>query len=581
MRFMICFSISIIILLMVFVAITIEKRFIVNRVKPVYVFAAGIFLAAFFMFFPVCDTTVTEGDEIGIHTFLYSVHHAMQLFVMGSDFSSVIEATRDIGYLSRILFRLLAAVLYVLAPIATFTVAISFVKNAAESIRILIRRARPAYVFSSCSLGTLALVKSMKAEGRKGFYLVTGLDEAESTQIENKLQAEGCFVTDADILSLTYLWRQKNRPVTIYLNGSEDENIRLALSFIEKYGHLESKNLYVSAVSDESEMILNANVPEKMKVRRVNYIRTTILQDMYEKGTRLFDEARSADSNEKTIRALILGFGSFGTEMLKALTWMCQMDGYKVYIDAFDRDYKAIDDFRCCHRELLDENHNNVRQTGEAEYSINLHEGIDVRGTEFNEYAMKEAVPTYIFVALGNDKDNTELALMMRRIYLSRGYFPWIQAVVFDSDKRKALSEATNYKNEPYDIDFMGDFDSVWSVKNVEGNELEAKGLERHLKWGDEESFWKYDYNYRSSVASAIHRKLKLYCGISGMDKVPEDRKPEDRDAIRVLEHKRWNAYMRTEGYSYDEKRNDIARTHHCLVPFDDLPEKEKIKDDD
>ena len=50
----------------------------------------------------------------------------------------------------------------------------------------------------------------------------------------------------------------------------------------------------------------------------------------------LFDEAIDMENKGKEISALILGVGRLGTEMLKALTWYCQMDNYQFKVNAFD-----------------------------------------------------------------------------------------------------------------------------------------------------------------------------------------------------------------------------------------------------
>ena len=104
------------------------------------------------------------------------------------------------------------------------------------------------------------------------------------------------------------------------------------------------------------------------------------------------------------------------------------------------------------------------------------------------------------------------------------------------------------------------------------------------MKWGEEEAFWQYEYNYNSSVASAIHMKARVKCGIAGADKKEEELTETERVTIENLEHRRWNAYMRSEGFVYSgspekSSRNDLAKMHHDLVDYSALAPEERRKD--
>lgn len=48
-----------------------------------------------------------------------------------------------------------------------------------------------------------------------------------------------------------------------------------------------------------------------------------------------------------------------------------------------------------------------------------------------------------------------------------------------------------------------------------------------------------------------------------------------------VLEHERWMRHHYYYNWTYAEKRNDAEHKHHLMVPYDDLPEKQKPKDED
>lgn len=187
----------------------------------------------------------------------------------------------------------------------------------------------------------------------------------------------------------------------------------------------------------------------------------------------------------------------------------------------------------------------------------------------------------YVFVALGNDELNIKTSIKLRMIFEQMGIKPKIQAVVENSNRKKALHDIKNYSGQPYDVECIGSADDIYSYDNIFNSELEQEALQRHLKWGQEEDFWKYEYNYRSSMASALHRRMKIHCSIPGIEKVPSERNEKELWNLRYLEHRRWNAYMRSEGYIYAPQRNNLAKTHHCLVTFDVLSQKDKEKDDD
>ncbi len=53
----------------------------------------------------------------------------------------------------------------------------------------------------------------------------------------------------------------------------------------------------------------------------------------------------------------------------------------------------------------------------------------------------------------------------------------------------------------------------------------------------------------------------------------------ENQELLAKLEHNRWYAERRLNGWQYGPKRDDNRKIHPCLVPYEQLPEQEKEKD--
>ena len=58
---------------------------------------------------------------------------------------------------------------------------------------------------------------------------------------------------------------------------------------------------------------------------------------------------------------------------------------------------------------------------------------------------------------------------------------------------------------------------------------------------------------------------------------------PEELDALAEMiaknVHEVWSAGRIAEGWTYGEERNDVEKTHPCLVPYEELSEAEKEYD--
>ncbi len=74
----------------------------------------------------------------------------------------------------------------------------------------------------------------------------------------------------------------------------------------------------------------------------------------------------------------------------------------------------------------------------------------------------------------------------------------------------------------------------------------------------------------------------------------PKDYRPQPIDTSRVVmpheveqlcemlarnTHEIWSQQRLADGWHYGEERDDARKLHPCLVPYDELPESEKVYD--
>ena len=584
----ICFWIAVAVLLFTCVAayrVSVRAKKSRQMITPLNVLFAGVLVTSVLLFLPAYWID-QEGDMFHpIKAFLLSLYSAIRLFAFDSDYDMIPELiTGDIAPV----YTTFATVVVVAAPLLTFSFVLSFFDELISFGRLLAGYYAPVYIFSELNDRSLALAEDIRRDKPNARIVFTDVFEAsEDSAFEQQEQAHnlGAILFQKDILSVDFSVHAPEAALWFFaIAQDEDSNINHGLRLIEQYGSRENTNLYVFSTGAECEALLSSAHNGAMRVRRIDEVRSLINRILYDEGHRLFDPNLPEEDGEKTITAVVVGMGKHGTSMMRALTWFCQMDGYRPEIHGFDMDELAEDKFAARCPELMDPRFNGTTVPGEAHYRIVIHSGVHVETRSFARQIHELKNASYVMVALGDDALNIRTAMNLRTLFEQCGAKPRIQAIVYNSGKCSALQNLKNFKNQPYDIEFIGDLETSYTERVIIDSELEEDALRRHMRWGQEVEFWSFEYNYRSSVAAAIHARAKQLQNVPGANKAEDALTQEERQLLEDLEHRRWNAYMRSEGYIYSgnphkSSRNDLGKMHHDLIPYADLSEEDKRKD--
>ena len=559
------------------------------KVPLMAVSGVGIFLATFFLFVPINLDNFAEHALRIFKTILISIYNTIAVFTANSDYSGLYEYTATITNPTLLNFyRVVSSILYVVAPVTTFGIVLSFFKNVKAGINYALSFHKNVYIFSELNSKTILLAEDIREKEKRSTIVFTGVTEElkeKDDELFDRADVMKCILFKSDLTSLKFKHHVKNKQIRVFImNENEDEAVTLYDYIFKALIDNENASIYFKSGSAQGKLAINrTNIPHKVKVFRVNYDTLFIYNYLHDHGFDLFDTAKYDEKlGKKVISVLIFGVGRYGTQLLKALCWYCQMDGYYLKITAIDGDEHLYSRLASEAPELFDEEHNKKDIPGDAQYYIDVYQGVKNHTMEFDEIVKNVKDCTMAFACTGQDESNIDAALNLRMLFERAGIHPVINAII-SGDRAGMFQNATNFRGQPYDITYMGDYKSSYSMSTIINSGIEQKGLEIHKRYGEEEAFWLYEYNYRSSCASAIHLEAKIHCGIPGAGAEEGTLTPEEKVNLQCLEHKRWNAWMRGEGYVYtdikDKVATSIGKMHFDIVPFANLDDAEKEKD--
>ena len=489
------------------------------------------------------------------NTVLASLRQAMGMFTIEGNYSDVASILSDGGAFALLDGRIkdtyvtFAVILYAIAPILTFGFILSFIKNAAAHIRYTLSFYKEAHVFSELNEKTLALAKSLLKGDGSGiisrdiivFTDVFNKEGDESAEIIEEAKKIGAVLFSKDLASIKYKSKLSRRRLNFYLiSENEAEKTAHIEHIIESYNYDRTK-LFVFSDSTETTLYLQSYAkvdkePLKIEVVRINDIRSLIYHDLNDNGLRLFENAKPQKDSNRKITAVIFGLGKYGSEMLRALFWYCQVPGYTVHIKAYDEREDVKEAFLAsCPDITLDKEF--TSENG-ARYKIEV-STFNADGCDFTE-VLKGA--TLCFVCLGNDDINLRTAMRARCAAEKLGQTNTdVKTVIYDSNIKERIcydygeAEPTRDDMRYYKINIIGDINSFYSKETVINSELIRAGFAVHSRWESSTGvlsrnrFFMNDYNFFSSLASALHDGLyaKIYEKITASEEYCKEYFPQ------------------------------------------------------
>lgn len=520
-----------------------------------------LFVAATWYFVPYYLDFFQEeypGEKL-INTVFLSAHHALRLFVVGAEYSEIYEYAFGRGSLG-IAYCLYGSALYLASPAMTFGFILSFFQNLRVRMRLQSSRNHHVYLFSELNEASVGLSTQINEREPSAIILFSTLNNQEDenmASLEKTAKGIGAITFRRDLVSIADSLSSKGSKITCVILGEREElNIQQAALLLQMK-HTFSLDIYVQSQKD-NHLFEDIPLPEKTALFRINHVRTSVLQTLERSGEQLLHNAVVDADGNRIVGALVLGLGAYGSEMIKALSWFTQVDGYATKIYGVDQDVLAADRFKHACPGFFTSGFN--RKYCDIQLYTNL-----VCGTwTFDEEISKLKDISYIFIALGDDDLNICTAYEMRTLFARIGSHPVIHALVRNSDKKQLLEGRKNHRGQYYDITYIGSSDEFYTLESIFSLEKKDAILEENSKWFTEEEAVREltkSTRYEWSESYIMHRRLLRMLG------------KDDRDFREVSEHRRWVNMMFSYGYlSTDSRsRNDLARLHYRLCDYEEL----------
>ena len=651
--------------------------------NPLVFSAVTVFLTCTFWMLPKFFNERAENLPLLsklINSLAYSIYNTILVFGLGGDFKSITElgsAVRECGA-SMIVSKWIsfgAVLLYFVASVVTVSAIVLLFRDRLSNYKYRFKKFfyKNIFIFSELNDRSITLAEDIfNSAGKTNYNKISNTEKSkhktkerknklivfcdvfkQNSEVSYELLDRAAKINSIclknDITTIKWITgretEKKSKELKFFLIGEdENENLNQTISLLNAYDSKSnsetdsdhnSTKIYLFSKSSTSEMSIQKLIDKTstVDVIRVDYKRSMIYNYLYKNGEKLVNCVSKKENKKFDI--MIAGMGAHGFEMIKSLLWFCQRTGYQLEMNVYDSKKDIRERFysKCPGVEHY-KNRNTV---------INFHPGVDFNNSGFFRYCVEpktktNSIPDFIFVSIGDDNENIELARRIREVF-ARSILEKISAVEPKKECKEEIIKAiinqpmittvvensqvaNTLEQNDYNIEIIGDFESVYSNDVIIESELEDIAYEVHHSGKPEENITTYDraefykeYNYRSTIAQVIYylswkkstdfessswkeftldlQDMKpgglgaiINAAKNGKVEKAFDEKIEKYKCCFADEKERWNYYVLTEGIEKYEgscktkDETDILKgslhRHKLIVPFNTLSNKEK-----
>lgn len=531
-------------------------------------------------------------------------------------------------------YAIYTAIVHLTSVVLLLGFLLSLVQNLLPKLRYRLSPQGEVYVFSAVNLRSVLLAEDIHRHcktTKTPCILVFLSQEPTADTYGDRIRDLDGFLFQTTVCELSLHNRQRQRPVHFFLlQADQSANLADALALTAQYHNQTQKTEFYIHI--HSEKVNAVSVVDSIDCS--TNLRLRLIHENQSKLYQLFDTCPLfLGKRYEQLTILVVGAGGNGLEAVRIASWCGQTGQLRPHIVVLDNDPTVEDRFGLLCPELAPKM---ATTLSKAECTITFHT-VDVTSVDFTALLGQYPQVGYVICAVGDDELNLRTAITVRQVYnqlhhsppyTQQDAEPLIHVLLDDPFLNQAAQTLQFDTRVPCHLTPFGDLTQTYSYQNLLTPYTDGAGkavnrfYERHFSakaLAEEKTtiqtveakadgnFENKEYNRGSSVAAGMHCKAKLYtCLEEGglAENIPWHLPPSPQviaqyeaaltqptlgtqrvEALANLEHRRWNLYMRAEGWrtatpqvaehwfaTYNDHRNFAAKLHPCITAWEDLP---------